>query len=225
MGKEFQLEEVTASWENSAMDIEQLNVEGKEVQLEYTTNPWVNGSVDAKQMSLVQVGIPAFFADLSAGWFEERLIGLGASFEAAGFQKLNWCGNDDWWCAGGWLDRVLPTGATSIDFLRRLHVHLGNPTRLLIVGDSTLTYHFGEWVGDVFTYKWPERATFLAEAGMPPETQFWAVPGAWSSEFADQARAALRQGGRPDAILVVGGWNDRHGDPTANVGDLVEALK
>jgi hypothetical protein len=95
----------------------------------------------------------------------------------------------------------------------------------LIVGDSTFTQHFGEWVGDVFTYNLPERAAFLAEAGMPPRCTIWAVPGAWSCEFADQAREGLRQGGRPDAVLVVGGWNDKYGDPTANVGSLVEALK
>ena len=131
---------------------------------------------------------------------------------------------DDWWLAGGWMDKVHPSRATRIVLLQRLYVQLGNPTHLLIVGDSTLTFHFGEWVGDVFTYNWPARALFLAEAGLPANTSFWAVPGAWSCEFSEQARAAVRWGGRPDAILMVGGWNDKYGDPAANAGALVEAL-
>ena len=118
----------------------------------------------------------------------------------------------------------IPRRATSADLLNRIYVQMGNPECVLIVGDSTFRQHFGEWVGDVFTYNRPERAAFLAEAGMPPRTTIWAVPGAWSCEFADQARMAVRQCGRPDAVLVVGGWNDRYGDPASNAGALVEAL-
>jgi hypothetical protein len=165
-----------------------------------------------------------FYADLNAAWFEEPLAGMSTAFETFGFRSLAWCSEDDWWHPGGWADLAHPTRATSVDLLNRIHVQIGNVERLLMVGDSTITDHFHEWVDDVFAYNHVDRARFLAEAGLPPGASLWAVPGSWSCEFADQARAAIRSWGRPDALLVVGGWNDKYGDPTEKVRALVTAL-
>ena len=57
-------------------------------------------------------------------------------------------------------------------------------------------------------------ARFLAESGAPPGSAMWSVPGDRCEGIAEQLRKALGWAESPyDAILLVGGWNDKVGNP------------
>ena len=162
-----------------------------------------------------------YYADLDAAWFEEAVPWLNQAFADAGWQRLTWCGMENWVDAL-WLDKVHPERPLASTFLTRLLLQLPPGTRrVLIVGDSTLSQHFREeWDGDRIQFNWADRDRFLVESGCP-ESSMWSILGAKCDTIAWQIRKALQWEASPfDAILLCGGWNDKWGDPH-ELADLV----
>ena len=168
------------------------------------------------------MAMPLFYADLDAAWFYEGVPGLNQAFTGAGWQRLTWREDADWGKA--WVDKGHPERPTAAELLARLLVQLPSGTRrVLIAGDFTLTQHFREgWDGESILYAWVERDRFLAEAGCPGSA-LWAIPVARCDCIAWQLWKALRWETRAfDAVLLVGGWNSREGDPV-ELAQLVTA--
>ena len=167
-----------------------------------------------------------YYADLGAAWYEERVPGLGAALEDAGWQRLAWCQNADW-CPTLWMDPNHPERPMASELLRRMLLQLPAGTRsVLVVGDSTLSQHFREtWEESQIQYNWTDRAAFLAETGCPGSA-IWSIPGAKVDSIVWQLWKALQWEGREfDAILLCGGWNQRWGDPRELAVALTEAAR
>ena len=165
------------------------------------------------------------YADLGAAWFEERVLGLGAALEDAGWQRLAWCRDADW-CPTLWMDPNHPERPMASELLRRMLMQLPVGTRnVLVVGDSTLSQHFREsWEESQIQWNWADRAAFLAESGCPGA--IWSIPGAKIDSIVWQLWKALQwEGRRFDAILLCGGWNQRWGDPRELAAALTEAAQ
>ena len=170
-----------------------------------------------------------YFAALQQGWFSEQVEGLEDEFIAQGWVRLSWCDQadlvDGHWMDGG-RDTNHPARPTASLFLTRLLAQLPATTQsLLLVGDSTLSQHFGEWRrGRNIWYDWADRERFLQESGAPPGTAMWSVPGVGCDGIVEQIQNARQWASAPfDAVLVVGGWNDWQGVPTELVGLVTQA--
>ena len=161
-----------------------------------------------------------YYADLNAAWFREAVPGLNQAFADAGWQRLSWCSDADWYQP--WMDYVHPERPTASELLTRMLIQLPSSTRrVLIVGDSTLSQHYREeWVDNQIQFNWADRNAFLAESGCPGSSM-WCIPGAKCDTIAWQIRKALQWENTPfDAILLCGGWNDKEGD-SRELADLV----
>ena len=145
-----------------------------------------------------------YFADLSAAWFRERVRGLTAGLLARGWIELPWITETDWFDLQ-WIDNVHPTRSGAATVLMRLLAHIPLDEHVIVIGDSTTTFHLNEaWSGGRLHWDWPARETFMMEAGYP-NAELWAVPGEDLPGILWQARTAARS--RPTAVLLVGGWN------------------
>ena len=163
-----------------------------------------------------------YYADLSNAWYSERVPGLNDALAAEGWQRLSWCENADWE-QGSWMGPDHPERCTASLFLARLVFQLPPTTRrVLVVGDNTLSQHLREdWPNGAIWYNWADRERFLTESGAPPGSAMWNIPGDRCAGIAEQLRRALNWAESPyDAILLVGGWNAKWGDPL-ELADLV----
>jgi len=166
-----------------------------------------------------------FYARLNEGWFAERVGGLELAFAAQGWTPLSWCVQDDL-VGGSWMDNGLDTNhperETALLFLQRLLSQMPVSGPILVVGDSTLSNWLREdWTGGRIWYDWEERERFLRDSGAPLGSAFWSIPGDRCAGFADQIRNARNWADVPfETVLLVGGWNDKWGDPS-ELADLV----
>jgi hypothetical protein len=130
------------------------------------------------------------FAQLNSAWFNEGIVALEHHLIAAGWRALPWISNEDWYHDAGWIDNVHPTRTLAGVVLQRLYLHLPVDSRVLIIGDSTLTFHFDEYNESGFHYDWCDREAFLHENGIH-DCALWAVPGARLGDICKQLEKAL----------------------------------
>ena len=167
-----------------------------------------------------------YFAQLNEAWFREQAVGLEAALVSRGWTPLHWCVPEDL-ASGSWMDNGLDTNhperASALVFLQRLLAQLPSPGPVLIVGDSTLSNWLREdWPGGRIWYDWRERERFLRDAGAPPGSAFWSIPGDRCSGIAEQLRNAYAWADTSyESVLMVGGWNDKWWADSTELAALV----
>jgi len=162
-----------------------------------------------------------YCANLRDGWYAPRVDGLDGALAAQGWVPLRWCDNTDWE-TGSWMDPFHAERPTASLFLARLLSQMPATGPVLVVGDSTLSQWLREdRLGGRLWYNWEERESFLRESGAPLGSAMWCIPGDRCAGIAEQIRNALAWSDAPfSSILLVGGWNDKWGDPH-ELADLV----
>ena len=151
---------------------------------------------------------PLYYASLEEAWFEPPMPGVDDLMVRAGWHRIHWCTREDW-VEADWCDQWHPKAHKAAQFLARIMGHVPNP-KVLIVGDSTLTWDLGERGEHGFSYNWIIRDELLRAAGVP-SSALWAVPGValhGRRGILAQLRDGVLWGSRPNAILLVGGWNE-----------------
>ena len=156
-----------------------------------------------------------YFARLNEAWFSERVAGLEAAFAAQGWTALSWCIQDDL-KGGSWMDDGRDTNhperETALLFLQRLLSQVPVTGPILLVGDSTLSNWLREdWPGGRIWYNWGERESFLRDAGAPPGSAFWSIPGNRCAGFVDQLRNAYFGRTRPTRLSSWSGGGTTNG--------------
>ena len=165
--------------------------------------------------------MPLYYASLEEAWYTPPIAGLDDVLVGAGWARVHWCEMEDWQDGARWCDKWHPTLDLAAEFLQRIMAHVPFE-KVLIVGDSTLTWDMGERGEYGFRYNWDVRDPFLAKAG-GPRSAIWAVPGVGLKGIVKQIGSGIHWE-RPDAIVLVGGWNEKEGSAEDFAKALADAI-
>jgi hypothetical protein len=196
-----------------------------------SSGPAKKGALDSVALAAtprdveMQAPAPLYYASLQEAWYEPPMPGVDDLMVSAGWSRLHWCSREDW-VEADWCDQWHSKAHKAAQFLNRLMHHVPH-TRVLIVGDSTLTWDLGERGEHGFSYNWEMRDTFLRTAGCP-SCALWAVPGQalhGPRGLLSQLRNGVRYGGTYEAVLLVGGWNESSVSAEDFVRDITQAAQ
>jgi len=174
----------------------------------------------------MNVETPLYFAALQEAWFEPHVVGADDALVQAGWHRIRWCTMEDWYGGEHWCDQWHPKLHLAAVFLFRILLHVPH-RRILIIGDSTLTWDMQERGEHGFTYNWTIRDALLRAAGAP-SSALWGVPGValhGRRGLISQVRDGVRYGGKPDAVLMVGRWNERDASAEDMAKQLTQVIR